>query len=789
MIDKPRDPKPCSCHFTSALFASLQLAVPRAALFAFILLAASCSMTKGLKEDEQLHFKTNLEFANPDKVNKKGKLEFDLTTIAKPDPATGLAKLQVGWYNSLNKKGKEKGLGAWLQRKLGKPPVIYDHSLVESSRQVMEKYLQDHGYFGATILADTSLSNKKVTVNYTITSKGQYFIREIHPPADTIPLTSLMAEHEHETLIETGQPYDLLSLSAERARLASLANNNGYFEVDKDIFYYFVDTTAGEQQVDIFLRLRQTGDSSTYRIYYMGEAFVYPDYSLEKNRDTLKFDTIPYSDLTIIQAEKILRPTVMSRLVWQNNPQRFNLRYQNFAVSRLLNLGIFKYVNLQFEKRRERDTLFLDRRVYLTPGLMRDVSLEFQVNSRSGNFLGSEVGLNFTHKNLFKGAELFSTSLTTGFETNINSNGGDFINTLNISGKMSLELPGIYAPFIKRKEVRGEVLPRTVFSIGDDFQQRPGFFTVNSFNFSAGYNWQRRRLQHNLNPIFVNLVNVLETSAKLDSLLQQNRRLRASFENVLILGLNYAFSLSNQSDNVGKSYYFYRGGFESAGALLNAVTSGSGSERPREVFGIAFSQYLKFDSDFRYYILFRKTMIASRFNVGLGYPHGNSTVLPYIKQYFIGGASSLRAFRIRTLGPGGYETIQDDEGSNFVDQTGDMKLELNLEYRFPIISFLKGALFIDAGNIWLVKGDADESTPQAEGRFDFSTFYREIAIGTGFGIRLDFEVAAIRLDLAFPLRKPSLSEGDRWLFSEINPLKSSWRQEYLVWNLAIGYPF
>jgi outer membrane protein assembly factor BamA len=175
--------------------------------------------------------------------------------------------------------------------------------------------------------------------------------------------------------------------------------------------------------------------------------------------------------------------------------------------------------------------------------------------------------------------------------------------------------------------------------------------------------------------------------------------------------------------------------------------------------------------------------------VGFGYPYGNSSVLPYIKQYFIGGASSLRAFRIRTLGPGGYETIQDDEGSNFVDQTGDMKLELNLEYRFPIVGVLKGAFFIDAGNIWLVKGDADERSPQAEGRFDFSTFYREIAIGTGLGLRVDFEVAAIRLDWAFPIRKPSITAGNRWLFSSINPLNGSWRQENLVWNLAIGYPF
>lgn len=759
-------------------------------LLAFLLITASCSMTKGLKEGEQLHYKTNLTFANPANINKKGTLEYELTGIARPDPATGLVKWQVGWYNALDKKGKGKGFGAWLKRKFGKPPVIYDGTMVEQSRQVMEKHLQDKGYFGAAIALDTTVKKKKVTVNYTVTSKGQYFIREIHPLVDTLPLTALLASFQKETLLKAGRPYDLAMLSAERTRLANIAANYGFFEVNKDNFYYFVDTTAGELQTDIFLRLKQTGDSSTYRVYFLDQTWVYPDFSLEKNEQAGMADTLHYRNINIVQQEKILRPTVLGRVVWQEDGQLFNIREQNATINRALNLGIYKFANIRFEKVVRQDSFLLEREVFLTPGLMRDVSLEFQVNSRSGNFLGSEAGFNFSHKNLFKGAELLNFSLTTGLETNISSTAGSFINTLNVSAKTSLELPGIYAPFIKRKPVRGEALPRTALSIGDDYQNRPGFFTVNSFNFSAGYNWRKARLQHYLNPLFVNLINLLGTSERLDSLLLGNRRLRASFENVLVLGLNYSFSLSNQSANQGKSYFFYRGGLESAGGLLSLATSGSSQPRPREVLGVAFSQYLKLDSDFRYYFPLRKGLLAGRLNMGVGYPYGNSSVLPYIKQYFIGGASSVRAFRIYSLGPGGYETPADESGTNFVDQTGDMKLELNLEYRFPIVSYLKGALFADAGNIWLVKGDADSQTlGVSEGRFNFNSFYREIAIGTGFGLRLDFDVAAIRLDWAFPLRKPSLNDGGTWLFSEIKPLEKGWWRNYLVWNLAIGYPF
>jgi outer membrane protein insertion porin family len=755
-----------------------------------ILLLSSCSMTKGLKEGQLLHYKTNFRFTNPEKVNKQSKVEYDLGSIARPSPAEGLEKWQVAIYNSVNKKGKVKGFRAWIQRKFGRPPAIYSDRMAEQSRIVMEKYLQDNGYFGASISLDTLVKGKKVTANYAITSKGQYFIREIYRPADTMALTAILAERENETLLKKNRPYDLFLLNAERSRLADIANEKGFFEVTRDNFYYFVDTTAGDLKTDIYLRLKQTGGSSLYQVYYLGEAWVFPDYSLERDTAGQSPDTIRYGKLHIVQMEKILRPSVLSRLVWQNDNAVFSKKEQTHTINRLLNLGIYKFANMRFEQEVRQDTHFLHRQVYLTPGLMHDLALEFQVNSRSGNFLGTEVSASFTHKNLFRGAELLNLSLTTGLETNVGANAGSLINTLNVGVNASLGLPGIYAPFIKRVKIKGETLPRTSFNTGGDYQQRAGFFTVSSFNFSGGYTWQKSRWQHQFSPLFLNLVNTLQTSEKLDALLAENRRLRASFENVLILGLSHKVSFSNQAITAPGRYFFWRGGFESAGGLLDFLSGIFDEGRPRKVLGVQFSKYIKFDSDLRQYFPLRKGMLAGRFSFNIGYPYGNSEVLPYIKQYFVGGASSIRAFRIRTLGPGSFQTKLDDTGSNFVDQTGDLKIEMNLEYRFPIFSYLKGAVFTDAGNIWLIRGDADESTPDVkEGLFEFNQFHKEIAVGAGFGLRIDFDVAVIRLDWAFPLRNPSLTAGSGWVLSEVDFLKQSWRKDNIVWNIAIGYPF
>lgn len=747
-------------------------------------------MTKGLAEGQRLHDTTEIVFVDSSKVKNKSKVESDLYYLVKPTPAFGLQKWQVGLYNNINKKEKEKGLGKWVQKKIGKPPVLYEAATVEWSRQLIEKYLKDNGYFSAVAASKISEKNKKIAVTYEIHSKGQSFIRDVVRPKERLLFNNLFKDNTASSFLRSGKPYRLDDLTAERIRLAQLANDHGYYQINKDDFFYFVDTTAGPLLTDVHLRFRPALDSSRYQIYFINDSWVYPDYSLAANTLTsLEMDTQQYQQLRIVQSTEVLRPTVLSRLIWQDTSQLYSKVFQQNTIKRLLNLGIYKFVNIRLDEQVEKDTYLLDRYIYLTPGLMRDFSVEFQLNSRSGNFLGTEINSSFSHKNAFKGAELFRVNLLTGIETNIGANAANTINTVNVNFEAKLELPGIYAPFIDRKKIEGVYLPRTGFSISDDFQRRTGFYTLNSFNFSTSYNWRKTKWTYEYDPLFVNFINLLESSTALENLLEENQRLRSSFEDVLVLGTAFKYAYSNQTSKERGKYFFYRGSFETAGNLLNLTAGNGGTEETGSVLGIPYSQYFKTDHDFRQYFPLKKGILAGRINIGVGYPYGNATVLPYIKQYFIGGASSIRAFRIRTLGPGGYESKVEDDGSNFVDQTGDVKLEMNLEYRFGIFSYLKGALFVDAGNIWLVNGDADESTPAPDGLFDWNTFYQEIAVGTGFGMRLDFEVAVVRLDWAFPIRKPTQSDGNQWLFSSFDLFDKTWRSENLVWNIAIGYPF
>ena len=249
----------------------------------------------------------------------------------------------------------------------------------------------------------------------------------------------------------------------------------------------------------------------------------------------------------------------------------------------------------------------------------------------------------------------------------------------------------------------------------------------------------------------------------------------------------YNYTFSTQTPNPEIPYFYMRTGFETSGNVANLIIKNfsNSQSRPYKVFGAPFSQFIRLDADLRHYWPQKKGVIAARFVGGVGVPYGNSEVLPYIKQYFIGGPSSIRAFQFRALGPGSF-VPPESEDNNFIEQTGDMRLEANVEYRFPIFSYFKGALFVDAGNIWLMN-DIEENAP--EGVFKFDRFYKEIAVGTGLGLRFDLNFLVIRLDVATPLRKPYLEEGNRWVFSDIDFTSKAWRKKKYPMELRHWIPF
>jgi outer membrane protein insertion porin family len=328
-------------------------------------------------------------------------------------------------------------------------------------------------------------------------------------------------------------------------------------------------------------------------------------------------------------------------------------------------------------------------------------------------------------------------------------------------------------------------------------------------NVGAGYLWRESESKsHELFPVDVNYVRTDNKSQGFDELLDRNTFLSNSFQNQFIVGSRYSYTLNTQmrddqvleyEERKYKTHSFYfNGNVLVAGNTLSGFQKAFNRESG-EIFGSPYSQFVRGDVDFRYYLQFNlRSKLASRIVVGSGYAYGNSTTMPYIKQFSIGGSNSIRAFPARSIGPGTFDIREqldappsdDNAVPVFIDQRGDLKLESNVEYRFDIIKSFKGAVFVDAGNIWLWDTAATGSSDtRVGGAFNGKTFLKELAVGTGFGVRLDFSFFVLRLDLAFPIRKPFLPEDERWVFDRINLGSSEWRKENLIFNIAIGYPF
>ncbi len=392
------------------------------------------------------------------------------------------------------------------------------------------------------------------------------------------------------------------------------------------------------------------------------------------------------------------------------------------------------------------------------------------------------ANVRYHHKNLFKHAERLDITVGGQVETQLDE-GSTFINSSDLTVDAQLAFPRFIVPFVSIREGRNYV-PRSLVKSTFTQQRRVQYYSLQSLTAKLGYKWRETsNKQHEFYPIVINEVSVSNKTAQFEELLDSDARLRTSFENVLISGLQYYYTFSDQEGRDDRRYAYFRGEVETSGNLLSLVVPNDANGVGR-IAGLRYSQFTKVTADYRRYYNLGKGSIAARGILGMGFSYGNAAELPYIKQYLIGGSNSLRAFPLRGLGPGAFEPrVASDFNRQFVDQTGDLKLELNVEYRFPVFNFIKGAAFVDAGNVWLI-----DSEEQPAGVFAVGEFYKQIAIGTGLGIRFDFDFFILRLDTAFPIRRPDQGSF-KWVLSEVDFLSSRWRRDNLQLNLGIGYPF
>ncbi|PWS26657.1 hypothetical protein DHW03_15875 [Pedobacter yonginense] len=753
---------------------------------------ASCSSTKSLKPGQILYTGAEVKI-NPDssgKIDDEKQVKSDLESKTRPRPNKSILgiKYKLGIYNLAGEPKKPKGFKNWL-RKQGEPPVLLSEVKLKYNNDVLTSYLLSEGYLQAEVTGDTVVKDKKGKAIYTAVTGDRYKINKINFPPDTGVLTKIINANKDKTLLKTGDFYDLDVYKNERIRIDNDLKEQGYFYFSPDYLIMQVDSTIGKNLVNISVKIKDIAPDAGLKPYTIKNINIYPNYSLRRDSLLRNLKPLQYNDFNIYDDKNTFKPRLFDRLVFFQKGEPYNRRDHNQSLNRMVNIGAFQDVRAEFLPDSSKNAE-LDLNIYLTP--LKKNSLTFSVTgtSKSNNFVGSEVKLTQTTRNLFRGAEQLDVSVSGGFETQTSGTSLGK-NSLSLTAEGKLTFPRFIVPFYKPNSTNA-FIPKTIASLSYQMLNRGSEYTLNAFKAEFGYNFKENIYkEHNFNPISVSYISTsfpdVDTQERLYA---ENPLLRTTLENQFIIGSNYNFTYTNQMENSRRNNMYFYGGLETGGNVWGAFVP-KNEVGKRTLFNVPLSQFIRTELDFRdYYKINRNLIWANRLNLGYGYAYGNSTSLPFVRQFFAGGSNDIRAFAARTLGPGTYK-VPDD--AIFSDQGGDIKLMLNSELRFKIVSILYGALFVDAGNIWLRKEDLGVPGTTNLGRpgsgFKLSNALNELAVGTGAGVRVDATIFVIRLDVAFPVRKPYLPDGQRWVLDQVAFGNKDWRKQNLIFNIGIGYPF
>ena len=753
----------------------------------------SCSNTRFLKEGQMLYTGVKVKIEN-DTISKKEKkdLQTALEESLTPKPNSTFLGMRpkLYFYNIAKEPKKDKGFNYWLKYKIGEKPVLLGDVDREFNKNIIENYSENKGYFNAKASYDTVSKNKKAQVIYTVRPGSRYLIDGVKFQKDSTLVNQEIQGLTKRTLLKNGRPFDLDVIKAERERIDNGLKERGFYYFHPDNIIVQADSTVSKNhKVELNVKLKDNTPDLATQQFSIDNVIVFPNYNIQDvkegkysipmNKDSLS--KYAFDDIYVIDPQHKFKPKIFDRALYFKKGDLYNRSNHNLTLNRLISLGIFKFVKNEFIVSDSLSHKF-DAYYLLTPRQVQSLRLEALGRTNSANYAGSELNLNWTHRNFFRGAEQFKAAIYGAFDFQMG--GAQNANNIFRAGtNVQLSIPRIVAPF--RFHSSSEFVPRTNITLGYEFQNRTQYYTLNNFTGSFGYVWKENaRKEHDLKVIDITLVSPANVTEEYQIKADANPAMARVVAKQLIFGPTYSYTYTNTMLPKTNTVY-YKGTLDLAGNITGLATGADvKKDKQRNIFGIPFSQYVKIENDFRFYHKFtEKSSLATRFIGGIAYPYGNSEFVPFSKQFFSGGSNSIRAFRARTLGPGSFDPRTIDPGTYF-DQSGDIKLELNAEYRANLYKFLNAAVFVDAGNIWLLHDDKDR--PGAKFSKDF---LNEIAVGAGVGLRLDFSILILRLDLAMPLRVPYYQKGDRWAFDKINFGDSSWRKDNLVLNIAIGYPF
>ncbi|MEG2508131.1 MAG: BamA/TamA family outer membrane protein, partial [Chryseobacterium sp.] len=701
----------------------------------------SCSNTKFLKEGQMLYTGAEVKIQNDTlPKNKKNELKAALEENLTPKPNSSFLGLRpkLYAYNATKEPKKEKGLRYWLKYKFGEEPVLLGDVDREFNKDIIVNYSENKGYFNAKAKYDTVSKNKKAQVIYTLNPGAQYLISNVNFLQDSSLINQEIQALKEKTLLKPGNPFDLDVIKSERQRIDDGLKDKGFYYFNPDNIIIQADSTVSKNhQVEMIVKLKDNTPKLATEQFTIDKVVVFPNYNLRDAKkgsynipmsaDSLK--GYEYNDIYVVDPEKKFKPRIFDRALYFDKGDIYNRKDHNLSLNRLISLGVFKFVKNEFVVSDSLNHKF-DAYYILTPRELQSLRLEALGRTNSANYAGSELNLNWTQRNFFRGAEQFKASVYGAFDVQI---GGpaDAENIFRAGANAQLSIPRIVAPF--QFNSSSAFVPRTNVKLGYEFQNRTTLYSLNTFNASFGYQWKENvRKEHELNIIDISLVRPADVTPKFDSISRNNPYQQRITQQQLIFGPTYSYTYSTTM-LPKKNTFYYKGMLDLAGNITGLVTGANAKEgKEKTIFGVPFSQYAKIENDVRFYHKFtEKTSFASRFIAGVAVPYGNSENIPFSRQFFVGGSNSIRAFRARTLGPGSFDPRTQQQNGGFAfDQAGDIKLELNAEYRANLYKFLNVAAFLDAGNIWLINDDLDENgiNTRPGGKFS-KQFLSEVAVG------------------------------------------------------------
>lgn len=760
-------------------------------LLAFLLLAlSSCSTTKRIPDGEMLYNGLHMKVNTPEGVKMPGEVKSDLMTSINVRPNNALPVLKpyrrypfpLGLWVYNNWNDSAKGLKGWLYDKLVDEPVLVSDVRPETRVKMLKSILDNNGYFESSVdyVVSQHKNPKIADIDYTINTGDPYLIDSVIFFNDEKPgiYRFIDSVARKSTYLVKGQQFCIDSLSAERVRIANAMRNRGYYYFRPDYIEFLADSLITPERISLKFSLADDTPDIAMRRFRTGN--IHTTVLRRSTRRPGTPDTLQTSkgELVVMRPAK-LRPNMIPSCITFRKGRYFSVRSMDATQSRLSRLGIFGNIHIQpvpVDTTPENPTLD----VYITCQFERPIeaTIEANVTSKSNSYLGPGIILGLTNNNLFGGAERFSVQLSGSYEWQTGRKRSSVFNSYEFGLSTSLAFPRLLAPKFVRRTNRE--LNWTTITLSGNMLNRPHYFRMAEFSAGISYEWNyNRNVTNQFTPFKLSYTKLMRTTHEFDSIMAENPAVALSFESQFIPEMSYTYNYDKWLERERINGFNFSATVKEGGNIFWGLWRMCGVKGRKTLFGTPFSQFVKGQAQLVYsrrLVRGSDQWLVSRVLIGAEHAYGNSTTVPYAEQFYIGGANSIRAFTVRSLGPGSYRAPDSDKNGYF-DQTGTFKLELNTEYRFPIYSILHGAVFVDAGNIWLLKDDP----LRPGGLLQAKTFLRDLALGTGVGLRVDLGMMVIRGDLGYGLHAP---------YNTGNPGYFNIRfKDAFAFHLAIGYPF